>query len=473
MGHNSGIRAINSATVDIGLDSLTDKKQQRVRNSPLEEGYALPRRYSQREMSGSQDFERDEMDVMARIHKLKQFFDRNPRIKFRDKKKSEGEMVVKKLCEDDIDDNDHLSSMVWLREATCYAAPQKNLVLAFALAASNLKILLNNPAANDNMWKGPYGENLLQSKKHDPEVGPMVIDTRVCYLRVPTLGTMAVSMIVVDSNILDLDMYRNLEKKGLVRKSNCLEGHYISGSRSRSKAEEKQGYIPCSCKFRSNLRSNTFFWECGIGCIILVSLSEEFSLQSHFDEGNWNVGSSFPSLPREAVGVIVMPQHRRCTNFYDTSEDATTKLVHQSWETTIEAWQVIGGTIWTYGAPLVWKTKPNMKDSWKRASKRENKAESGEDVGRFLYFEGVDMQWEFAKAVLIEDNTKIKFLAEENSGIRKVCRDLVATSDKSFGRDAWLAVCAAMEYMERFDKGGDCLIENDGFSDQTYDTWTV
>eukprot|EP01018_Ginkgo_biloba_P030938 Gb_24780 [translate_table: standard] len=57
--------------------------------------------------------------------------------------------------------------------------------------------------------------------------------------------------------------------------------------------------------------------------------------------------------------------------------------------------------------------------------------------------------------------------------VLQVYRNLVANGDKSFHRDAWLAVYAAMEYMKRFDKNGDCLIENDGFLDQTYDTWIV
>ncbi|WOH16217.1 hypothetical protein DCAR_0935766 [Daucus carota subsp. sativus] len=162
-----------------------------------------------------------------------------------------------------------------------------------------------------------------------------------------------------------------------------------------------------------------------------------------------------------------------------------------------------------------------------------------DDVGRFLYLEGVEyvmwctydvhfyasfallelfpkielsIQREFAKAVLCEDGRKVKFLAEGNWGIRKVrgavphdlgthdpwlemnaynihdtskwkdlnpkfvlqvYRDFAATGDLTFGADVWPAVCAAMEYMEQFDRDGDCLIENDGFPDQTYDTWTV
>ncbi|GER43625.1 non-lysosomal glucosylceramidase [Striga asiatica] len=161
------------------------------------------------------------------------------------------------------------------------------------------------------------------------------------------------------------------------------------------------------------------------------------------------------------------------------------------------------------------------------------------DVGRFLYLEGVEyimwctydvhfyasfallqlfpkielsIQREFAKAVLSEDTRKVKFLAEGNCGIRKVkgavphdlgthdpwhemnaynihdtsrwkdlnpkfvlqvYRDFAATGDYSFGAEVWPSVRAAIEYMEQFDRDNDGMIENDGFPDQTYDTWTV
>ncbi|XP_073102856.1 uncharacterized protein [Elaeis guineensis] len=124
----------------------------------------------------------------------------------------------------------------------------------------------------------------------------------------------------------------------------------------------------------------------------------------------------------------------------------------------------------------------------------------------------LSIQRDFARAVLFEDRRKVKFLASGTWGIRKVkgavphdlgmhdpwhemnaynihdtsrwkdlnskfvlqvYRDFAATGDMSFGRDVWPAVCAAMEYMEQFDRDGDGLIENDGFPDQTYDTWTT
>lgn len=165
--------------------------------------------------------------------------------------------------------------------------------------------------------------------------------------------------------------------------------------------------------------------------------------------------------------------------------------------------------------------------------------DDNDDGGRFLYLEGVEyvmwctydvhfyasfallmlfprielnIQRDFAQAVLCEDGRRVKFLAEGNWGTRKVYgavphdlgthdpwhemnaynihdtskwkdlnpkfvlqvyRDFSATGDLQFGVDVWPAVRAAMEYMEQFDRDADGLIENDGFPDQTYDTWTV
>ncbi|XP_031482797.1 uncharacterized protein LOC116252579 [Nymphaea colorata] len=170
---------------------------------------------------------------------------------------------------------------------------------------------------------------------------------------------------------------------------------------------------------------------------------------------------------------------------------------------------------------------------------RTDEPVENDDVGKFLYLEGVEyimwctydvhfyasfalldlfpkielnIQRDFAKAVLSEDKRKVKFLAEGNWGIRKVkaavphdlgthdpwhemnaynihdtsrwkdlnpkfvlqvYRDFAATGDIAFAVEVWPAVCAAMEYMQQFDRDGDGLIENDGFPDQTYDAWTV
>ncbi|KAF5768310.1 putative glucosylceramidase [Helianthus annuus] len=295
--------------------------------------------------------------------------------------------------------------------------------------------------------------------------------------------------------------------------------------------------------------------------------------------------------------------HRRYTKYYGTSERAAGDLVHDAltnykrWEEDIQKWQnpilkndslpewykftlfnelyflVAGGTVWI-DTPLpaddssgsdrhlprikhkndsayengTSLTNSSEDDETEVVRKDENPVSTSrnstshddeEDVGRFLYLEGVEyimwctydvhfyasfallelfpkielsIQREFAKAVLSEDTRKVKFLAEGNSGIGKVkgavphdlgthdpwhemnaynihdtskwkdlnpkfvlqvYRDFAATGNLAFGTDVWPAVCAAMDYMDQFDRDGDCLIENDGFPDQTYDTWTV
>lgn len=162
-----------------------------------------------------------------------------------------------------------------------------------------------------------------------------------------------------------------------------------------------------------------------------------------------------------------------------------------------------------------------------------------ENVGQFLYLEGVEyrmwstydvhfyasfallslfpelelsVQRDFAAATLAYNNESVQFLAEGDTGLRKVLgavphdlglndpwvevnaynlhdtsrwkdlnpkfvlqvyRDFVATGKKSFARAMWPAVYTAMAYMDQFDRDRDCMIENDGFPDQTYDTWSV
>ncbi|MCO5586103.1 hypothetical protein L7F22_040042 [Adiantum nelumboides] len=122
------------------------------------------------------------------------------------------------------------------------------------------------------------------------------------------------------------------------------------------------------------------------------------------------------------------------------------------------------------------------------------------------------IQREFANATLNQNAEKTKFLTDADWGVRKVLgavphdlgkhdpwvevnaynihdtskwkdlnckfvlqvyRDFVITGDKDFATKAWPSVFTAMAYMDKFDKDRDGLIENDGFPDQTYDTWTV
>jgi non-lysosomal glucosylceramidase len=56
-----------------------------------------------------------------------------------------------------------------------------------------------------------------------------------------------------------------------------------------------------------------------------------------------------------------------------------------------------------------------------------------------------------------------------------VYRDFVLTGskDKDFLRYTWPAIQEALAYLLKYDKNGDGLPENEGYPDQTYDTWVV
>lgn len=165
--------------------------------------------------------------------------------------------------------------------------------------------------------------------------------------------------------------------------------------------------------------------------------------------------------------------------------------------------------------------------------------EGEENIGQFLYLEGLEYQmWntydvhfyssfslvtlfpklelsvqrDFAAAVLMHDPEKMQLLHDGQMVSRKVLgavphdigicdpwfevngynlyntdrwkdlnpkfvlqvyRDVVATGDKKFARAVWPSVYIAIAYMDQFDKDGDGMIENEGFPDQTYDTWSV
>eukprot|EP01018_Ginkgo_biloba_P030391 Gb_19697 [translate_table: standard] len=214
---NSGTRAIGSATV--GFPSSDECEAAGDRNHPLEEGYAPPRRYRQRERSGYQDYDRDEMNIMARIHNLRQYFSRKPTDKgerrlaslaneshsswLKDKKRSEREMLVKKLyCVENQMGSD--------------SAPQ--------------------PVNLDTSMK------IMRASKALQLVGLMVIDTRVCDPRIPAIGTMPVSTFEIDSDIPILDMYRNHEEKGQKIKGK-LTGRELQNQDGFSRIVDDQGCV--------------------------------------------------------------------------------------------------------------------------------------------------------------------------------------------------------------------------------------
>eukprot|EP01018_Ginkgo_biloba_P035448 Gb_03835 [translate_table: standard] len=106
---------------------------------------------------------------------------------------------------------------------------------AFAIQFDNLSPLLMNaiavkithPETHEDLKLDSNGESVLtvDTMTFDPRginfdspfvltVGTMVIDTRVCDLRVPTLGTMVVSIIAMDSSIPNVGTYGYLKEEG-------------------------------------------------------------------------------------------------------------------------------------------------------------------------------------------------------------------------------------------------------------------
>lgn len=57
--------------------------------------------------------------------------------------------------------------------------------------------------------------------------------------------------------------------------------------------------------------------------------------------------------------------------------------------------------------------------------------------------------------------------------VLQVYRDYLYTGDRAFLKYCWQAVYEAMEFVKKYDRDDDGVIENDGFPDQTYDAWSV
>ncbi len=79
--------------------------------------------------------------------------------------------------------------------------------------------------------------------------------------------------------------------------------------------------------------------------------------------------------------------------------------------------------------------------------------------------------WVKVNGYNIHDINRWKDLAPKF--VLQVWRDYKATLDLDFLRACWPAVQAALRQAEKADLDGDGLIENSGFPDQTYDTWSV
>jgi len=75
------------------------------------------------------------------------------------------------------------------------------------------------------------------------------------------------------------------------------------------------------------------------------------------------------------------------------------------------------------------------------------------------------------KKAIVLDRLLYSFIHSLN----RWCSDYVATKDEHFVRDVWPAIVAAMTYLRQFEGVGELkdMVLNEGFPDQTYDTWEV
>ncbi|KAI5593262.1 hypothetical protein BDE02_03G002900 [Populus trichocarpa] len=92
-------------------------------------------------------------------------------------------------------------------------------------------------------------------------------------------------------------------------------------------------------------------------------------------------------------------------------------------------------------------------------------------IGAVPHDIGIHDPWFEVNAYNLHDTDRWKDLNPKF--VLQVYRDVIATGDKKFARAVWPSVYVAMAYMDQFDKDGDGMIENDGFPDQTYDTWSL
>lgn len=79
--------------------------------------------------------------------------------------------------------------------------------------------------------------------------------------------------------------------------------------------------------------------------------------------------------------------------------------------------------------------------------------------------------WARVNAYNVQDVSNWKDL--NSKFVLQVYRDWIATGDDDFLHDQWEVVKELMHFLSLFDHDGDCMIENEGFPDQTYDAWSV
>ncbi len=82
-----------------------------------------------------------------------------------------------------------------------------------------------------------------------------------------------------------------------------------------------------------------------------------------------------------------------------------------------------------------------------------------------------DDPWVFVNSYCIQEINSWKDL--NSKLVLQVYRDYYLTKDRKFLKDCWPIVQIAIDYVSKFDRDGDGLLENEGFPDQTYDTWSA
>ncbi|XP_028086368.1 non-lysosomal glucosylceramidase isoform X2 [Camellia sinensis] len=112
-----------------------------------------------------------------------------------------------------------------------------------------------------------------------------------------------------------------------------------------------------------------------------------------------------------------------------------------------------------------------MHDPSKMSLLHDGKWVSRKVLGAVPHDIGINDPWFEVNAYNLHNTDRWKDLNPKF--VLQVYRDVVATGDKQFARAVWPSVYVAMAFMDQFDKDGDGMIENDGFPDQTYDTWSV
>lgn len=83
----------------------------------------------------------------------------------------------------------------------------------------------------------------------------------------------------------------------------------------------------------------------------------------------------------------------------------------------------------------------------------------------------IEDPWYRVNSYLFQDSTRWKDL--NTKFVLATYRDYLLTGDEGFLKESWEAVKEALAFMLEFDLDEDGLIENEGYPDQTYDTWVA